>query len=113
MLFALMLIVVMSLLAWAFLNNSESAMFSSYRVAARTRSIHLAEGGLRYFLTLREGWNATRDERFEVGQGEIHLQVIPVEQSVLVRSTGTVHGVRRTVVMVYDLNGSPMSRHEE
>ncbi len=113
---ALTLVVLMSLLVWAFLNNGEAALFSSFRMASSVKALYLAEGGIRYFLTIRDKWDQARVEKIQIGDEEITLQVVPKPNKsnfILVRSSATVAGTTRTIEIKYDLQGRPVKRWEK
>lgn len=107
------LIAMLGVMAWAFLNFSQSAMFTSFRAASDLRAYHLAEAGIRHFLVTLEPPLSDREERLQFRSGEAVVTVRRMEHMFRVRSLGLSSGSRSAVVLEYSLDGAPLRRYEE
>lgn len=111
---ALVMILVLSTVTWAFLNFSETSLLSSFHQASNMRAFHGAEAGVRYFMVLGETDEWTREGRYEFSLETVDV-VVTVEQletGVTVTSVGTSGTSTRSIVLRVNNEGYVVARQE-
>lgn len=98
------MIVIVTLLAWTFLNFSQFSVLGSFRQGSALRAFYAAEAGIRVYLSLpQEDQQRALRREFQLDGAEVVLLVEPVQSSggtsVRVTATGRSGGVERRIVM--------------